>query len=52
MVKYDPKFQKHFAFICFKSSESAKNAYKHFPELEVDGQKVEINWAMKKEERA
>lgn len=37
MVKYDERHQKHFAFICYKSSDCAKNAYKAFPELEIEG---------------
>lgn len=35
MVKYEEKFEKHFAFICFKESESAKNAYEHLSALKI-----------------
>jgi len=27
MVKYDQRHQKYFAFICYKNTECAKNAY-------------------------
>jgi len=27
MVKYDDKFKKHFAFICYSQAEDAKNAF-------------------------
>lgn len=51
MVKFDERHQKHFAFVCYSDSEDAKKAYNQMENLEIDNQKVEINWAQTKQER-
>lgn len=51
MVKFDEKFQKHFAFICYGSVEEAKAAYDVLAQTTLTGLKIEVNWAQKKDER-
>lgn len=35
LVKFDDKFQKHFAFVCYKESEAAEKAYVELAKMEL-----------------